>query len=274
MSARRNMNILKPSELEMSDLTCSPVKQAGVGKNVYLNHGSAKGPLFIQPPELEVKWDSGNWFPSDKNKDSGKYKVGVEMKGDDPEMLGFVQKFQILDDYIKNMAIENSMTWFQKKSISMDTIENIYYPIVKLSMDKTTGEPDGKYPPSFQFKIPQYDGVVQCKIFDSDKKELNVNDPSQEDFVKVGIEIPWDDRMIIPHEGLFKKGVKVKVLLKCSGIWITGGKFGCTWQAMQMRVTNPQGLDSYAFLEDSEEEEVTEKIQENLMDSSEEEDEA
>jgi hypothetical protein len=275
MSARKDMNILKPSEIDVSNLTCSEVRQAGVQKAVYINHGSGKGSLLVKPPEMEVKWDGGNWEPRPKNPTSGKYRVDVNMSGDSPEMPVFIEKMTEMDEYIKKQAQENSWAWFQKKSLSMDTIDNIYYPMVKVSVDKDTGEPNGKYPPSLKFKVQQYDGEVQCRIFDSDKKEMNVSDPSKEDLVTIGIVRPFDEQMTIPHEGIFKKGVKVKLLLKCCGIWIGDGKFGCTWQAMQIQVKNPPGLESYAFLDDSDEDEEgkqdTEGLQGNFVDSSDEE---
>ena len=46
------------------------------------------------------------------------------------------------------------------------------------------------------------------------------------------------------------KGAMVKVVLKCNGIWIANGKFGCTWRA-QIRVKVPEGgLRDYAILSD------------------------
>ena len=42
-----------------------------------------------------------------------------------------------------------------------------------------------------------------------------------------------------------KKGSKVKLLIKCMGIWIASGKFGCTWRAEQMIVTTPESLDDF-----------------------------
>ena len=53
------------------------------------------------------------------------------------------------------------------------------------------------------------------------------------------------------------KGARVKAVLKCNGIWIANGKFGCTWRAEQIRVKLPEGgLREYAILSDSDDEEV------------------
>ena len=89
------------------------------------------------------------------------------------------------------------MSWF-KKNKSMEVLKDSYTPMMKLSKDKETGEPDGKYPPRFTFKIKQYDGEVQCKCFKHGEREpMNVSDKSKDDFVLLGIPIPYDQRLSI-----------------------------------------------------------------------------
>ena len=34
---------------------------------------------------------------------------------------------------------------------------------------------------------------------------------------------------------LLGKGSKVKLLVRCNGIWVANGKFGCTWRAGKLR---------------------------------------
>ena len=267
MSHTGGFKPLKPGQLNVEDIVFSPVKTMGNGgKTIYVNHKDSS--LYIQPPELEVTFDSGNYYPNEKKPENGKYTVKVSLKEDDPDVKVFLDKMLEMDEFLKESGMKNSQNWFKKKNMTMDTIENVYNPIVKVSKDKETGEPDGKYPPSFQFKIAQWDGEIQCKFFDDNKEVINVNDPEGPNYRKVGITIPFEERMTIPHEGLFKRHTKVKVLLRCKSIWMTNGNFGCTWGAEQIRVKTPPGLESYAFLDDSEEEEVTEKIQGNFVDSS------
>ena len=119
----------------------------------------------------------------------------------------------------------------------------------------------------------QYDGDVKCKCYDGDKKVLNVSDKDKDDYVCLGVNIPYEERASTPHRGVFKRGTKVKVLLRCKGIWITAGKFGCSWSAEQIRIKTPSGIDDYAFLDDTDEEESGEKIETNFVDSSDDEDE-
>lgn len=260
---------MKPAEFDANNVKFSPVKTfTHGGKQVYLNYNDQS--IVMVPPEMELPFDSGNFYPSDGNPGSGKYAIDVDLKGDSQE---FCEKLQELDEILKQAAIDNSVAWFKKKTMTMDTIENVYTPMVKVSTDPETGEPNGKYPPKFKFKINQYDGDVKCKCFDGDKKPMNVNNKEDEDYVCLGINIPYEDRATTPHRGVFKRGTKVKVVLRCKGVWITAGKFGCSWFAEQIRIKPPAGFDDYAFLDDTDdEEEGGQKIEGNFINSSDDDD--
>ena len=49
----------------------------------------------------------------------------------------------------------------------------------------------------------------------------------------------------------------MSVLLKCNGIWIINGKFGCTWKAEQIKVKVPEkAISGYAFRDDDEDDDM------------------
>ena len=278
--SQRNMTMrpMKPSEMDLSKISFSELKTLkNGGKQVYVNYDNHG--VFIQTPELEIPFDSGKFFPNDKNESSGKYAVEVSLKGHDKD--GSVKDFHDMlvkvEESILKAGKENSMAWF-KKNKSMEVLQDSYTNMVKVSKDRDTGEPDGKYPPRFTFKIKQFDGEVQCKCFKHGEREpMNVNDPKGENYVLLGIPIPYDQRLSIKHQGVFKKGTKVKMVLRCNGIWITNGKFGCTWAAEQLRIKMPESYDDYSFLDDTDDEgagESSEKLDANFrVESSDEEDE-
>ena len=132
-------------------------------------------------------------------------------------------------------GIENSLAWFKKKSLTEEIAKELYTPMVKVSIDSETGEPNGKWAPTFAFKIVKRDGKVQCDCYDADKKE-----------------VPLEGDDSVDLSTMFKKGTKVKMILKCNGLWIASGKFGCTWRAEQIRIDTPMGFDDYAFRDDDE----------------------
>ena len=137
-------------------------------------------------------------------------------------------------------AMDNSHAWFKKAKISEDAIRELYTPQVKISLDPDTGEPSA-YPPKFTYKVVKRDGKFQnFTIYDNDKKVFDVNKTTDEP---------------VEFENVVMKGALVKVVLKCNGIWVANGKFGCTWRAEQMRVKVPEGgLRDFAILSDSDDE--------------------
>ena len=37
------------------------------------------------------------------------------------------------------------------------------------------------------------------------------------------------------------KGAKAVTLVRCNGIWFAGGKFGCSWKAIQVQISPKVG---------------------------------
>ena len=258
----RKAKALKIDDFDVSKIKYSPVKSMdNGGKQCYINYGDAAvNPIYLQTPELNVVFDS-NYFGDEK---SGKFSVRVDMSGHDDKgtkMYKFHEKMMKMDEQILQDAIKNGMSWLKNKNITLDTAKALYTPIVKIAMDQETGEPSGKWPPSFQFKVVRRNGDILSKVFDENKNKLNVNDPEADDY--------------IPIDSLLKKNSKVKMIMKCNGIWIASGKFGCTWSAEQMQVTAPAGFDEFAFNSDDEDDEPEEKrvtLDDNAIESSDDED--
>jgi hypothetical protein len=185
-------------------------------------------------------------------------------------MKSFHDVFVKLDEMIMGSAKENSQAWFKKAKISEETIRELYTRQIKVSVDPETGEPNGKYPPKFTYKVVKRDGKFQnFKVYDNEKVVFDVDKKTDSP---------------VEFSNVVMKGTRVKAVLKCNGIWVANGKFGCTWRAEQMCVKVPEGgLRDFAILSDSDDEEgddtssVTpgsdEKQQLMLEDSSEEEEE-
>ena len=237
---------LKPQNVKVDKIEVAPLKKLDNGANVaYLNYEGK--PIYITTPELDVPFD-GQWWPTDDN--SGKWSLKVNLqKGPCDHLINLLQS---MDIKIKEKALENSISWFKKRNMSSDTVDTLYTPMLKEDIDPDSGEPTGKYPPSMAFKIVKRAGNVDCKVFGEDKVEFNVTDESSDNFVNM--------------TDLIKKGSKVKLLLRCNGLWVANGKFGCTWRAQQMKVTRAATFDEYAF-DDSDEEDDVQKIDQNFVDS-------
>ena len=207
-------------------------------------------PLFIQSPEMSLTFDPQTF----EDGPNAKFNIKTNMNLSNESGKVFHDKMVDFDEKIKGMAKENSVEWFKKKNLSDDVIESMFTPSVKVYVDSETGEPNGRFPPTFGFKVKKWEDKIQCRCFNEKKEELNLNDKEEENYLE--------------FNKIFKKNTQVKGLLKCDFIWHSPGKFGCTWSAQQLRVKVPKGFDEYAFVDDSDDEECAEKLsQGNFVES-------
>jgi hypothetical protein len=105
----------------------------------------------------------------------------------------------------------------------------MFSPMIKIDKDPKTGKVVGKYPPTLRVKIP-YDGVNDKFNFDSFDMENN--------------ETVFTD--IINK----LKGGRTQLIVELTGIWIAGGKFGCTWKVVSAKFQLSQN-NKPKFIEDS-----------------------
>ena len=194
-------------------------------------------PLYLRSDKLSMPFDA-SFFSDNDSSDNGKLQFTVNIDPETSEtnkhMCEFAEK---IDERVCKEAMKNHVQWLKlaKNKATVEAIEDRYTSMKRVSVDPETGEPDGKYPPSFRFKVPKNKGKWECKVFDHNRKEININQMSNEEVF-----------------ALFPKKSTIKVLLKLTVVWIAGGKFGVSWRAEQIKVDKPKTLDAYAF-QDSDE---------------------
>ena len=231
---------LKASQVDLSKITFSAPKTLdNGGKMLFLNYGGGINPFYITLPEGEVPFDPMYFADNDT---SGKYNIKISLKDleSNNELKCLHEKLGELDTLLKEKAIENSQQWFRKAKLSSDTINELYTPLIKVATDPETGEPNGKWPDSFGFKVVKKDGKFpNFSIYDNSKPPVVFDVDGKTD-------TPVD------LENVIMKGTLIKAVLKCNGVWIANGKFGCTWRAEQVRAKLPEGgLREFAIESDS-----------------------
>ena len=226
-------SVILPNELKMDDVTFGDVKSMNNGgKIIYVNHNG--GNLNLQTPELRLPFDVNAFSEAGKD-DKFTITCALEKYDSDKAVMEFFEKLVEMDDKVKAHAKENSVTFFKKAKISDETIEELYNPIVKVSRDTETGEPNGKWPPNIKVKIAKKDGKFQCKLYDNKKNMFDINGNTDKP----------DD-----ITDLLVKNTRCKMLIQCTGVWVINGKFGCTWKVVQSRLNVAvKDLDDYAFRE-------------------------
>lgn len=263
--------IIKPEQFDASKLSFSEVKikefktrggQTIKRKVVYPSYDGHR--IRIQTPEMSLPYGLNE---NEKIDDStGKvvgmdYSANFSFKGmdrvddDNTKVAKKAKKLQAFHNMIKEIdsaalsaASKNSLSWIKQKKASPEVAAALYSPILKVSRDRETQEPDGKYPDTIKAKIACYDGVFKADVFDKDQQPIDLKD------------------------GLVK-GANAKNIIDIAEVWFVGGKFGMSLRLNQSRVEVPQGLRGYSFLpsdddDDEGEETVRVEITSNGSDAS------
>ena len=212
------MPIVKSHRLNLDLLQIADARDNGNGgKTIYLNY---QGGMFkMQTPKMTMPY---NMSVYDKG-EYPKYSIDVAFRDldDDYRVRGFHENMNDLQTEILQTALDNSKKWFSKTHKSVDVLSALFTPLVKRSIDRETGEPDGRYPDTMKFKLPVRDGKPGFVVTDF---EDNI------------IENPQ-------LETLLTKESKVQALLRCGGIWVIAGKFGCTWTVERLRVESSSSME-------------------------------
>ena len=241
------MPIVKSHRLNLDLLQIADARDNGNGgKTIYLNY---QGGMFkMQTPKMTMPY---NMSVYDKG-EYPKYSIDVAFRDieEDYRVRGFHENMNDLQTEILQTALDNSKKWFSKTHKSVDVLSALFTPLVKRSIDRETGEPDGRYPDTMKFKLPVRDGKPGFVVTDF---EDNI------------IENPQ-------LETLLTKESKVQALLRCGGIWVIAGKFGCTWTVERLRVESSSsmegGVGANFFVDDDDSQDEDDEEEESSDDDS------
>lgn len=215
-------NILRISDINLDEITFStPKNLENGGKSIALYH---KGkPLILQTPNMVAPYGLSR-YPNDKGGDD-KVSLDVSFK-DGNGVQEFLELLKKLDKKILEEAFENSTSWLKKKHGALNVVEALYTPLVKYAKNKDTGEIIDKYPPTLKMSIPFKSGTYGVEIFDNNREKVDMGE----------IEL---------------RNANVTSIIQCNGVWVAGGKFGCKFRAVQIKVNQKSSkITGYAFLED------------------------
>ena len=226
--------LVKGKNIDTSKVTFSTPRVLDNGaKLVYVNYNN--GRFSVQTPWMDMPWKMGVYTEGEYPK----YSIDLSFKGMDesPDLQGFHDKLLALEQKIIDGGVENSRAWLKKNNPTREVVEAIYNPIVKVSKDKETGEPDGKWPPSMKLKVPRRDGTWECKVQDSNG-QLKINDSENP----------------VNLEDVLVKNTRVRGIIQCVGLWIASGNYMCQWKLVKAEVEVPEGFSNEDFLEDTDDE--------------------
>jgi len=225
--------VTKGKNIDASKITFSVPKILDNGaKLVYVNY--AGGRFSVQTPFMDLPWAMSAFTEGVKYP---KYSLTMSFRGMDerPEIQAFHDRLLDIEKAIIDGGVSNSVAWFKKKNLTQEVVKNLFNPIVKVSCDKETGEPDGKYPPTMRIKVPKRDGLWEFKVQSKSGEMCGINDSESEERL----------------EDIFVKNCKVQLIIQCVGLWIASGNYMCQWKITRAKVDVPEMNGNANFLSDS-----------------------
>lgn len=221
--------IVLPKDFDINKVSFGNLKtlESG-GKSLYLNY--AKEKFIVQTPEMVIPFgiNNSNSFIKGGAEESGKpdkWSFDLSFKGleNRPLLQHFKTMLETIDEKIVETACSNAQAWLKKKDATKAIIQEFYTPTLKYGKDKDTGE-RLDFPPTVKVNLPFDNNKKEftMDVFDNKKNKVNLSD----------IEV---------------KGAKAAVIMQCMGVWIVSGRFGCTWRALQVRISPSATLKEFAF---------------------------
>jgi hypothetical protein len=208
-------SVILTKEFNAKNLTYSELKVLpnGIAKTVNIKYNDDR--LTLQTPEMYVPYDVNE---NVDDKGMKKYDLNLSFRGYDtnPHLKRFFEVIQQIEDKVITDAVGNSLTWFKKKYTSKDVVAALFSSSIRMDKDKETGEVLNRYPPTMKVRVP-YDNKTSRFNFmaiNSDDEDIDFGDVRAD-----------------------MKGGKARLLIQFGGIWIAGGKFGCTWRIFQGKFT-------------------------------------
>jgi len=228
-------NIVSPASFDVSELTFrAPKILDSGGKFVTLDYSGRK--LMTQTPSMVLPYGLNVYDKAGPTT----YSVDISFRGveEDPRVKQFYDMLVAFDERLINAGVENSLPWFKMANASREVIKAFYTPSIKVSLDRE-GKPK-PYPPTLKVKLPKKNGAFEAQFYDTEKR-------------------PYEG---VTVEELLVKGATGVFLLQCTGLWFAGSKFGASWKAVQVKMTNvpSNGLGRGCAIQDEDEDGVMEAV--------------
>lgn len=176
--------------------------------------------IFLETPVMEIPFGIKAYDTND-TKNINKFYVDLSFKGieTNSEIQSFFNKISDLDNFIINNAKINTKEW--NLDFKKDNIENMYINQIRYNHNEKN-----KFPPTFKLKI-------------SKNKFGNFNTILCKNKIKFKTNL---EKYILP-------GCKVKIIMKCNGLWSINNKFGLTWRVKYIKIIDSKSIIGYSFLD-------------------------
>ena len=227
------MTTLRPKDIDVSKIKFNEVKKLDSGAKVsYINYDNEK--LTIQLPITKLPYGLSSFT----NEDSTSHSLTVSFGGmdDNDKIKLFYMKIKEIEKHVIGQGVKNASKWFTLKTKSDNPevistfVEEMFTEVAKPYRDKNTKEISDKYPPTMKIKLP-YNG--KSKNFEIVCHDMDSNEELKFEEIKDSL-----------------KGAKAQLVIQLTGIWISAGKFGCSWKILMGKFRLSK-MEKMVYLSDS-----------------------
>ncbi len=217
--------VIAVKDFDINKVTFGEVKKISEKGGKYVPMYYDKSPFVIQTPQCYAPFGM-NCFRDDKDgTESYSLELSFKERESRQSLNRYYEILEEIDAKVLEAALDNSQLWL-RKSKSKEVVEALFTRTIRIPTDRETGEVIDKWPPTFRLKLNKDNkGHFRCVAYDHETKD----------------EISLDS--VMPK----MKGSKVTAIASCGGIWVAGGKFGCSWKATQLMIQVNAGLNRFAF---------------------------
>jgi len=224
----------------------------GQGKNVRFTY--TDNPLYISTPKLRNPFGFSRG-PENSQQYGKKFTCTLSFDLKTPKGKEFKKSMEELQELLAKQAYENRVEWGlgktkkEARDMTEKEVRRMMTPIVKVPVDKKTGEEISEYPPTFRVTFNTRNNEetgdvisITSEVYDQDGERLKTVD-----------------------ESTIKPNSQAKVLMYARSVWVTPSGFGINWRIHQIRVYPGEGLPTGRCLidgddsDDDSEDEVKEK---------------
>jgi hypothetical protein len=213
-------NSIHCTELHINDIKLyAPKPTQGGGKNVGMINKNSHQALHISLPVM-FTFGASDYEGNEKFSCSLQFPDTTD-ESVDPVYGECLTKLIEFEAALKRKVFEYAKDWLGKPMKSEDMVDMIWTPMLKYpKVSKDSTEVDTTRPPTFNVKIPCFEGKWSSEIYDEDKSLL----------------FPSETDPAVTPLNFITKGTNMKTIVKCAGLWIVGGKMGITWKLVQALV--------------------------------------
>lgn len=220
----------RPAEDNVKFYEAKPNKN-GQGKNVRFTYNDNSLSIATQKLRNPFGFSRG---PEGSAQYGKKFTCTLSFDLKTEEGRQFRRSMEDLQDMLAQTAYENRVEWGlgktkkEARDMTEKEVRRMMTPIVKIPVDKKTGEEISDYPPTFRVTFNTR----------NDEETGEVKAITSEVYDQDGV------RMTQVDESTIKPNSQAKVLMYARSAWVTPSGFGINWRIHQIRVYPGDGLPS------------------------------